>query len=469
MSLRDVTFVVEDGSLGNSGSTGTGVHVKIGASPVETTAPILITGSMKPEQMKEKLGLSPLADACIDSVENGASKIYCVPVKPETAGTAGKVTHTGKGTGTVAISGSPNNAYDILIRVTESGALNETAVTCSTNGGYSYGTEETIPINGEKELTGTGVKVTFEGEFTEGDIYQFQTTAPAVSNSAVLKAVESLYNSALEFEFIHIVGPSARALWAALAASANLYLSQYKRPVFFLCEARYKTDEESLDEYCTALKAEGKGIDSYYIQVCSAWSQYTRWDGREQCINNAGIVAGLYGIAGVAQSIGRVDTFSISEAKMTRLMPEGIEDYISELDDAGYLTWRKYYGIDGCYVNNARVLCREGSDYRYAEHVRVLNKMIREIYKRAVNMVQMDISASDDMETDINNILETLNIPLEDMAEAGELSSGSVSIEDLEHVNILQDERLDLVISFVPRGYVREFRFSLAMENPYRN
>ena len=66
MSLRDVTFVVEDGSLGNSGSTGTGVHVKIGASPVETTVPILITGSMKPEQMKEKLGLSPLADACID-------------------------------------------------------------------------------------------------------------------------------------------------------------------------------------------------------------------------------------------------------------------------------------------------------------------------------------------------------------------------------------------------------------------
>ena len=150
-----------------------------------------------------------------------------------------------------------------------------------------------------------------------------------------------------------------------------------------------------MDEYAAALKAEAKGIDSYYVQVCSAWSQYTRWDGREQCINNAGIVAGLYGIAGVAQSIGRVDTFSISEAKMTRLMPEGIEDYISELDDAGYLTWRKYYGIDGCYVNNARVLCREGSDYRYAEHVRVLNKMIREIYKRAVNMVQMDISASD--------------------------------------------------------------------------
>ncbi|ANU47202.1 hypothetical protein ADH76_20790 [Enterocloster clostridioformis] len=469
MSLRDVTFVVEDGSLGNSGSTGTGVHVKIGASPVETTVPILITGSMKPEQMKEKLGLSPLADACIDSVENGASRIYCVPVRPETVGTNGKVTHSGTGEGTVSVSGTPNNAYDIILKITEDGPPNTAAFCCSVNGGYSYDAEETIPLGGKKELAGTGIALTFAEEFKAGDTYRFSTTAPAVSNSAVLKAVESLYNSDLDFEFIHVAGTSAKALWASLAASAELFLSLYKRPVFFLCEARNKGAEESLDEYAAALKAEAKGIDSYYVQVCSAWSQYTRWDGREQCINNAGIAAGLYGIAGVAQSIGRVDTFSISEAKMTRLMPEGIEDYISELDDAGYLTWRKYYGIAGCYVNNARVLCREGSDYRYAEHVRVLNKMIREIYKQAVNMVQMDISVSDDMETDINNILETLNIPLEDMAEAGELSSGSVSIEDLEHVNILQDEHLDLVVSFVPRGYVREFRFSLAMENPYRN
>ena len=191
-----------------------------------------------------------------------------------------------------------------------------------------------------------------------------------MSNSAVLKAVESLYNSDLDFEFIHVVGTSAKALWALWPPVQSCSCPLYKRPVFFLCEARNKGAEESLDEYAAALKAEAKGIDSYYVQVCSAWSQYTRWDGREQCINNAGIVAGLYGIAGVAQSIGRVDTFSISEAKMTRLMPEGIEDYISELDDAGYLTWRRYYGIDGCYVNNARVLCREGSDYRYAEHAR---------------------------------------------------------------------------------------------------
>lgn len=469
MSLRDVTFSIEDGSLGNSKDQGQGVHVKIGASPVASTVPLLITNTMKPAQIKEKLGLSPLADACLDSIENGAGKVYCIPIVPESGGTVGEVKHTGSGTGKVSASGDANNAYDIIIQITGSGALNAAAFRYSANGGYSYEEEETIPLSGEKELSGTGIKVTFTGEFEEHDVYRFSSAAPAVSNDAVLKAVEGLNHSDLEFEFIHITGPSTKALWAALAVCANQFLSLYKRPVLFLCEARYKTEDETLDQYAAALKAESKGIDSFYIQVCSAWSRYTRWDGREQLINNAGIVAGLYGIAAVQQSIGQVDTFSISEAKMTKLMPEGIEDYISDLDDANYLTFRKYYGITGCYVNNARVLCRDGSDYRYAEHVRVLNKIIREIYKKSVSMLQMDISASDDMETDINNILETLNTPIEDMADAKEISSGSVSIADTEHVNILQDEELELMLTFVPRGYIREFKFDLAMENPYRN
>lgn len=469
MSLRDVTFSIEDGSLGNAEDQGTGIHVKIGASPVVSTVPLLITNTMKLAQIKEKLGFSPLADACLDSIENGSGKVYCLPVAPTEEGTNGEVTHTGSGTGTLSVSGKPNNAYDIRIRITESGTLNAALFTYSTNGGYSYETEETIPLNGEKELSGTGIKITFEGEFTADDDYCFTSTAPTISNAAVIKAVESLYNSDLEFEFIHIVGTSAKALWAALAACAGQFLSIYKRPVMFLCEARYKAEDETLDEYAASLKAEAKGIDSYYIQVCSAWSQYTRWDGREQLINNAGIVAGLYGIAGVQQSIGQVDTFAISEAKMTKLMPEGIEDYISDLDDAKYLTFRKYYGITGCYVNNAKVLCRDGSDYRYAEHVRVLNKIVRGIYKQAVTMLQMDISASDDMETDINNIVEALNTPIEDMADADEISSGNVSIADPESINILQDERLELKLSFVPRGYIRELVFDIAMENPYRN
>lgn len=469
MSLRDVTIKVEDGSLGNQNSTGENVHVKIGVSSVKSDSPLLITAYMKPEQIKEKVGLSPLYDAALDSIENGAPQLYCIPVTPKKKGKAGEVSHLGESTGTVTVSGDANNAYEVSIQITTSGTLNEAACRYSVNGGYTYSDELTIPLGGALEIPYTGLTVTFAGDFEESDVYAFGSTAPEIDNAAVLAAVESLYNSDLSFEFIHIVGPSAKALWAALGSAANQFLKLYKRPVWFLCEARYIGADESLDDYAAALKAEAKGIDNYFIQVCAAYSQYTRWDGRSGIINNAGIVAGLYGLASVQDSIGQTDTYSISEAKMTSLMPEGIEDFISDLDDAKYLTFRKYYGVTGCYVNNARMLCKDGSDYRYAEHVRVLCKMIRQIYLTAVPMLQMNISASDDMETDINNILERLMIPLEDMESREEITSATLSVTDMNEINIVQDENLPVKLTFVPRGYIREFDFDLSMTNPYRS
>ena len=69
----DVNVKVEDGNLGRSSRTGTGTHIKIGISNVESKAPILISGTMNAKKIKEKVGNTPLADACIDAVEWGAS------------------------------------------------------------------------------------------------------------------------------------------------------------------------------------------------------------------------------------------------------------------------------------------------------------------------------------------------------------------------------------------------------------
>ena len=82
----------------------------------------------------------------------------------------------------------------------------------------------------------------------------------------------------------------------------------------------------------------------------------------------------------------------------------------------------------------------------------MLCKMMRQIYKTAVPMLQMDIDAGDDMETDINNMLERLMIPLEDMETAGEISSAELSVDNINEINILQDEELPVNLKFVPRG-----------------
>lgn len=76
--LRDVRHTISDGLLGFATSTGDGLHVKIGVSPITADTPIVITGSMTAARIKEALGLSPLADAAMTSVQFGANRLFCI-------------------------------------------------------------------------------------------------------------------------------------------------------------------------------------------------------------------------------------------------------------------------------------------------------------------------------------------------------------------------------------------------------
>ena len=465
----DVNVTVEDGNLGRSSSTGSGVQFKIGISNIESTTPILITGSMDVKKIKEKVGNTPLADACIDSVENGAATIYCIPVKATTDGTVGEVKEAKTGEGTLKVTGKPNNAYDIVIKVTDDGENNEAGYAYSLDGGNTFSEEMTVPLNGEAVLANTGLTAKFTeagggDSFKEGDTFSFSTTAPSMSNADVISAVESLINNNTAFEFIHIVGTSSRALWASLATIANDFLTKYKRPLFFVCEARMKRSNESLDEYAAAMQEERKGINNIYIQVVCSNSRYQRMDGRVQDINNAGIVCGLYCKAKESQSIGEVKSFPISEAKMLKLLPEGIEDYIEALDKAKYLTFRQYVGKEDYYVTSANMMAPDGSDYTYAEDVRVSNRLVKAVRAYALNELQTEIDP-EQIEESITVLQEQLNTPIEDAVRDKIISSGRLEI-DTENLNILVDESIDVRVTYVPMGHVRDMHLTFAVENP---
>lgn len=138
-------------------------------------------------------------------------------------------------------------------------------------------------------------------------------------------------------------------------------------------------------------------------------------DGTIKDINNAGIVCGLYSRASVQQSIGEVKTFDIAENKMLELLPRGIEDYLSLLDETKYLTFRKYEGIEGFYVTNARMMCPDGSDYRYAEDVRVKNKIIKRLEKELCKRFKV-IFNMEDVQGSLEAIAKFIQTPLDDMA-----------------------------------------------------
>jgi len=466
----DVNVKVEDGNLGKSTVGGIGTQIKIGISNVESDKPILVTGTMNAKKIKEEVGETPLADACIDAVEWGASSIYCIPVKAGTEGAVGSIEHTGSGSGSLSVEGLPNNVYDAVVEIIDSGSCNDGTFRYSIDGGNTFTDEMTIPITGEAELSYTGLKIKFtdasgDAGFVPGDLYRFQTTSPSMSNLSVIEAVESITNNNIDFEFIHIVGTSSKALWASLCTLANDFLDKYKRPLFFVCEARAKREDESLDEYVAAMLEERKGISNIYLQVVLSNSRYERMDGRVQDINNAGIVSGLYCQAKESQSIGEVKSFAISEKKMQKLLPEGIEDYIEALDKAKYLTIRQYVGKEDYYVTSANMMSPEASDYSYAEDVRVSNRLVKAVRYKALNELQVEIDPGE-IEAGLARIQAELNIPAEDAVRDKIISSGTVTI-DTADLNILVDESLDVRISYVPMGHVREMNITFAVENPY--
>lgn len=416
--LNDVRITVSDGQLA-SGS-GDGVHVKIGASPVEYTAPVAIKNTLAAKRIRERLGLSPLADACMDSLENGAKLIYCIPVAPSTQGTVSEITKAPtdtESTGTLMISGHPNNRYDIAVKITKSGGFNEAALKYSFDGGVSYSDEVTMPVDGELAVSPTGLTLTFaEGagpvKFAVGDLFNAVTTAPQMSNDDILKALAHVREVRDTVEFIHIVGETTEALWASLAVEAENFFSIYFKPVFFLVEARRPTADETVRQYVDALVEARKKVNSYFVQAVAAQGRYTRMDRTIQSINLAGVVSGLYARAGVAQSISEIASFQISEEKLLELEPAGVENELDLLDEAGYLTIRRYEGYAGFFVTRPNMLSSEGSDYRYAEHVRVLNKAARLV--RAAALLQLHKSINlDKQDEELEAMGKQISAPLE--------------------------------------------------------
>lgn len=467
----EIDVKVEDGSLGRSSSTATHAQVKIGVSDMKSDVPLLVTSSMEPDAIKEKLGLTPPADACMDAIENGLKTIYALPVPADAEGSIGEVAFTGTGSGTLSVSGKPNNAYDVVVQIIEGGKLNAGSFCYSTDGGNSYSDEITLPLAGKFELPGTGLVFTFsaggedsETQFMENDVYTFDTTAPTMSNASVLKAVEKLFYFNTDVEVVHIVGTSGRTLWAALQSEAEAFMEKYRKPVIFLCEGRPCGKDEKIDEYLDAMQKEQKGITSRYLCICLSYASYLRADLRTQNINLAGVVSGLIGKAKESLSVGCVEEFPVSCAKILKLLPAGIEEYSKELDALRYTVFRQYTGKDDFYVANANVMAAPGSDYPYVENVRVLNRIVKSVNLLATDKIQAEIDPNH-VEVGIKKLEAHLNIAIDECVNDGVISSGEVTI-NTENVNILVDETLGVKAAWVPMGSVRKFNITFAVRNP---
>ena len=474
--LRDVNHRVSDGLLGFPTTRGDGLSIKIGASPVEAETPIIITGDMDAAGIKARLGLSPLADAVMDSVQAGANRLFCIPVAASTPGMVGSIEAEKEGGGSLTVTGKPSNAFPVIVTITAQGVVNSAAFTVSIDGGYTVSDEITVPVAGTHELSGTGLTLHFAEEsgnaqnsFLVGDTYSFQTTAPAMTNNDVLAATQKLRSFNQPCEFVHIVGGSTSTLWQTVAAIQLELQDTYKKPMFFMMEAVMPESDADMMDWAFQMEDDRRSVRNTDIQVVAAWGRLVKLDGTTQIVNLAGVAAGLYAKAPVQVSIGKTRPeagFGIPKTRLLELLPRTMDNTIIRLiDEADYLTFRDYDGLESFYVYHTQMMSPDGSDYRYAEDVRVKNKIIRETRKEAILLLQDDIDM-ENVQGELEARAKFLLTPLTGMMSRSEISSATIIVPEGQGATFLQTETMVIRVRYLSRGYIREIEIDLGRSQP---
>ena len=265
---------------------------------------------------------------------------------------------------------------------------------------------EKIPVDGTVELAGFGVSVTFpDGTYTAGTTYACRVLAPTPSIMDVMDALESplaLY----DVEFVHIAGETDSVDWTAAQTKAE-ELWNLQRPTYFKMETRLPHDGEDLNDFAAYLLAEKQGFAGRFVTVCCQYGEITDSTGASRLRNAGGLQAGRVMSIPVQRATGRVKDGPVSQLTL----PEGWEAVQSTLEDAGYLTAKKYAGLDGVYWGDSRTMADATSDYRYEEVLRTVFKAVR--LMRIAALKSMYDEAGDPLRPDSATGLAYLQASLE--------------------------------------------------------
>lgn len=307
---------------------------------------------------------------------------------------------------TVATESSVLAGAELVVQIVKGGALNEGTYQLSTDGGDNFDRERTIPVDGKVVLSDFGVTVTFpSGTYTAGTTYSCRLLAPAPSIVDVMSALEGPL-AIYDVEYVLVAGETNSVDWAAAQTKAD-ELWNLQRPTYFKMETRLPRDGEDLNDFAAYLLAESQGFAGRFVTVCCQYGEVTDTTGATRLRNAGGLQAGRVMSIPVQRATGRVRDGNVSQLSL----PENWESVQSTLEEDGYLTAKKYAGLEGVYWGDSRTMADDTSDYRYEEVLRTVFKAVRLLRNAALK--SMYDEAGDPLKPNSTNGLAYLKANLE--------------------------------------------------------
>ncbi|ALJ90060.1 phage tail sheath protein [Thermus aquaticus Y51MC23] len=464
-NLPGVTINVQDGNLGVLPALGEGVHVKIGVASQGPVNEVVAVSDTK--RAKEIFKSGPLLEAIGVAIAQGAGAIYAVRVNASVAGTVSSVTKAGSGTGTLTVTGNPLDAYEVVVRITRTGARGTAAFVYSLDGGDNWSPEIAVPSGGTYTLPGTGLTLTFtngatEPSFVQGGEFRFTTTAPGYSLTDLNAAIDALFGQAqLRYQFVHVVGAATPTVAAAVDARMGEAASQH-RYIWAILDAEDKSDNQLRSDWASFASTR-VGVGAGYAEIASPIT------GRVHRRPISWLWAGRRAARPAQEDVGRVASGPlVGVVKLHR------DEYVSPgLDEARFTTARTYPAYAGYYLTQGRLMAPPGSDFELDQYRSVMDLACTVAYQAGLRFVNESIRvdpatggiAEKDAVRVEGYIAGMLRAALKGkVSEIEGQPAVRVTVDRTE--NILSSRRLPVSIAVIPLGYAKFISVEIGFENP---
>jgi hypothetical protein len=373
-----------DGQTGVVAPSSKGICAIISTSSAGTAnSPVSVT---KAGLAATTFGVGPLVEAAAHILAVSGNPVVLVKGTGTTAGSAGVVALVGTGNAAPSIATAPYDDYSVRVDIVTGGVLGVAGITYtySLDGGLSksavlaLGTSLTIaiPASGVTVTVGAGAATV-----VAGDYITCLTTAPQLTAGDISAALEALRLSVLGWEFV-LVGAHVATdttvqtmdTWLAAREAEGRYRG-------FLLNSKFRaatgeTEAQFLTALTSAYGASASirgciGADGGALASAvpgRGWTQKrpTSW------ALAARMMKVQYGTDPAYVSDGPLGGFGLSDTSGNPLNHD--ENFYPGMDALRLVSLRTFDRRNGTFITNANTIASAGSDYVWAQHIRVMNR-----------------------------------------------------------------------------------------------
>lgn len=382
MTISGATMTVSDGATGAIAESNENILACIGYCTLGT--PGTTYSFSDPDDVIDTLGQGPLAKAvAYHLTATGKSPILATPATSDVAASLTSP-FTGKTNGApdVTSSSTPNDAYQIRVKITKGGLLATAEFQYSLDGGDTW--SDVILTAATYVLPDTGVTIAFaSGTYVLDDVYATTCVAPGYSTANLGVAFDALVASQYQPSLLHVVGVpashTAAATWAAAVQLKVDAATSKARWMRAFVEASDSADADLMTAFASTSAARvvvAAGFEELMDPTTlRIYKRPAAWPVAARAARNL-----------VHRHLG-----AVADGSLVGVQSLHRDERVTEaLNAARFCVLKTIPGVVGFFVEQPNTMAPAGSDYASLHNGRVIDKACRYGYAAAMPYVNAD-------------------------------------------------------------------------------